>query len=232
MKPIFRRTTIFKLVFLAVIFLLAFTAVRVFDVMNVYREGAVDEIIKEANTAGGILLFLALYAIRPIFVILPASPMAFAGGAIYGRLFGTLIVVTGALISGTFGFFLTRFIGKEYFDRITMHRISRVKSRLEEGSWATVIVLNFIGLPWDLVSIAAGLSKIRYRDFFIGIFVASIPQSLIAVYIGHAIFSIKSAADLLRPGNFVILFVVILGITLPHYIKRRMYVEEREKERR
>lgn len=215
-----KRKTIFKIILVITLLLISFVAVKFFNIVSVYKTGAIDEIIKGSRTAKGILLFLGLYALRPIFAILPASPMAFAGGAMYGKLFGTIIVVIGALISGTFGFFLARFIGKEYFDRITHHRILKVKSKIEEGSWATIIVLNFIGLPWDSVSIAAGLSKIRYRHFFIGIFISSIPQSFIAVYIGNVLLSMRSLADIFKIENLVVVVLIVLGITLPHFIKR------------
>jgi uncharacterized membrane protein YdjX (TVP38/TMEM64 family) len=215
-----KRKTIFKIIFAITLLLIVFVTVKFFNIVSVYKTGAVDEIIKGSRTAEGVLLFLVLYALRPIFAILPASPMAFAGGAMYGKLFGTIVVVIGALISGTFGFFLARFIGKEYFDRITHYRISKIKSKMEEGSWATVIVLNFIGLPWDSVSIAAGLSKISFRHFFIGIFISSIPQSFIAVYIGNVLLSMRSLADVFKIESLIVIVLIVLGITLPHLIKR------------
>ncbi len=217
-----KRNIIFRIILIITIILIAFISIKFFNITRIYKTGAVDEIILEAKTVKGVLSFLILYALRPIFVILPASPMAIAGGVMYGTFLGTLIVVIGALISGTFGFFLARFIGKEYFDRITHGRISKVKAKIEKGSWATIVFLNFVGFPWDFVSIAAGLSKIKYRDFFLGIFISAPPQSFIAVFLGNVLLSVKSFSDISKIEVLIVLVIIILGLTLPHFIKRKI----------
>lgn len=235
-----KRKGIFKIFFILIILIVVFISIKFFNVSRIYKSAEMGGLINELRTFKGALLFIALYSIRPVFVVLPASPMAIAGGAIYGTLVGTIIVVIGALLSGTFGFFMARFIGKEYFDKITHQKISKIlsnsknskglekskifqsKTKIEEGSWATVIFLNFIGLPWDIVSIASGLSKIKYKDFLLGISISSVPQSFIAVYFGNVLFSIRSFSDIFQLKTFIVLILVILGISLPHIIKRRI----------
>lgn len=217
-----KRKIILKIILIIVIVLIVFLSLKFFDIIRIFKTGAVGEIIHKSRTIEGVILFLALYTLRPVFVVLPASPMAIAGGVMYGTLFGTIIVVIGALISGSFGFFLARFIGMEYFDKIIHHKILKVKSKIEEGSWATVIFLNFVGLPWDSVSIASGLSKIKYKDFLLGIFISSIPQSFIAVYLGNVLFSIRSFSEIFKIESLIVIILIILGLTLPHFIKRKI----------
>jgi len=213
---VLRTVLILFIVSLIVVFL------RTNAISEFYKMGNMGVILQNLRTLEGILIFILIYTIRPIFILLPASPMAFAAGAIYGSLFGTVIVIIGALTSGSFGFFIARVIGKGYFDKIAHKRISRLKEKMEHGSWATIISLNFVGLPWDLVSISAGLSKIRYRDFLLGIFISSVPQSLIAVLLGDVVFSIRSLGDVFQLKTIVVLVMVILGVILPHIIKRKM----------
>jgi len=217
-----KKKIILKSLVISVVILIVFLTLKFFNILMIYKTGTLDHIITSGRTFEGVLLFLLLYTLRPVFGILPASPLAIAGGIMYGTLWGTIIVVIGALTSGTFGFFLARYIGKEYFDRITHHRIIKVKSRIEKGSWATVIVMNFIGLPWDFVSIASGLSKIKYKDFLLGISISSIPQSFIAVYLGNVLFNMRSIVDILKFENLIVVVVIILGITLPHYLKNKI----------
>jgi hypothetical protein len=54
-----RRKTIFRLIFLAALLLAGFTAVKVFNVINIYKGEALGEFLKEGRTAQGVFLFLA-----------------------------------------------------------------------------------------------------------------------------------------------------------------------------
>jgi len=97
-----------------------------------------------------------------------------------------------------------------------------LKQKIESGGWASVMFLNFVGFSWDIVSIASGLTKIRYKDFLLAISITSIVQGLITVYFGIVIFSIRSLNDILQPKVLIALAITLLGITLPLIIRKRL----------
>ena len=134
------------------------------DIGSIYKGGEIQELISSLRTVKGALLFITLYAIRPLFIILPASPMAAAGGAIYGTFLGTAIVVIGALISGTIGFFMARFIGKGYLDKIKHSKILRIKNKIEENQEKVDNALN--SLNPEAESLEEAVNKILEMDVF------------------------------------------------------------------
>lgn len=170
---------------------------------------------------GPVVLTLA-YALRPVAPVLPPLPVAIAIGAIYGVAAGLAIVSVGATLAGIFAFSLARFIGRDYIDSLEgKGKIFQVKRRIEEGGWASVMTARFLNVPWDVVSYASGVSRIRFADFLIGTAVAAVPLSFIAVYFGSALGTIHSAGDLLNPGPLTALAVFVLGVSLPLLLKKK-----------
>lgn len=170
---------------------------------------------------GPAVLALA-YSLRPVAPVLPPLPVAIAIGAIYGLATGMVVVTLGATMSGVFAFSLARFIGRDYIDSLQgTGKIFEVKQRIESGGWASVMVARFLNVPWDVVSYASGVSRIRFADFFIGTAIPAVPLSFIAVYFGSAFGNIRSAADLLTAGPLTAVAVFVAGITLPILLKKR-----------
>ena len=170
---------------------------------------------------GPVVLVLA-YSLRPVAPVLPPLPVAIAIGAVYGLATGLVIVSVGATLSALFAFSLARFIGRDYIDSLEgTGKIFEVKRRIESGGWATVMVARFLNVPWDVVSYASGVSRIRFADFLIGTAIPAVPLSFIAVYFGSAFGNIRSAADLLTPGPLTALTVFVAGITLPILLKKK-----------
>ncbi|MFH2028729.1 MAG: VTT domain-containing protein, partial [Nanoarchaeota archaeon] len=200
---------------------LIYISISFYDMIDIYKTGQLSDLIQELRSFKGVLLFMAIYAIRPLFVILPATPMVLAAGAIYGILWGTIIVVFSALLSGTIGFFMARFLGQHIVDKIKHKRFGKIKSRIEKGRWATVISLNFIGISWDFVSIASGLSKIDYKDYLLAICISSPILAFVSVYFGNALFSMITTGNIFQIKTLVAISLVMAGIFLPHLIKRK-----------
>ncbi len=169
------------------------------------------------------LIVLAAYSARPLIPILPPLPVAMAVGALYGTLAGTVIIAIGSTLAGLLAFSLARFVGQDFVNRKQGEgKISRIKQRIESGGWATVMVARFLNVPWDVVSYASGLSRIRLRDFFLGTAIAAVPLSFVAVFFGSALSSIRSMSDLLSPAPLAAFGVFVAGIVIPILVKRRL----------
>jgi uncharacterized membrane protein YdjX (TVP38/TMEM64 family) len=214
------KRNIFKLIALCSILFIIFYFYAFWDIEKLYTATSIQSFFAEFRNLEGTFFFLLVYSIRPFFIVLPASPLALAAGAIWGKLLGLIIVVIGALCSGTVGFFFGRFFGKSFFDKITRGKIGKVKTKIEEGGCVSVVFFNFALLPWDFVSISSGVSKIKYKDFFLGILISSIPQSFIAVYLGHALLSIRSFADIFSIEMLIAVLLLIAGFIVAVVVRK------------
>lgn len=129
----------------------------------------VQEIVKTSGIWGSIIFVIA-YAIATL-LILPVTALNIAGGALYGVLTGLLLTSLGALISALLGFILarsldTKLIASEYN---SADNLSNVGQNLVKGGIGYAFAARLLPvIPYGVVSLAAGLSPIKRRDYLLG----------------------------------------------------------------
>jgi uncharacterized membrane protein YdjX (TVP38/TMEM64 family) len=129
----------------------------------------VQELVKTSGIWGSIIFVIA-YAIATL-LILPVTALNIAGGALYGVLTGLLLTSLGALISALLGFILarsldTKLIASEYN---SADNLSNVGQNLVKGGIGYAFAARLLPvIPYGVVSIAAGISPIKRRDYLLG----------------------------------------------------------------
>ena len=220
-----KRDIIKLLVLFAVLFIITYFYIR-YNISEIYKAESLREWLAQFKTVKGISLLFFLYNIRPFFIILPASPLALAAGAIWGKFFGFILILIGALTSSTIGFFFGRIFGKPFFDRIH-GKIGKIKSKIEKGGIVSVAFFSLIGFSLDFVSIASGLSRISYKDFITAILIVGPLQGFIAVYLGDFLINLRSIQDIFSYQILIILGLLGLGFVMSVFTKK--YLEKKKK---
>jgi len=158
------------------------------------------------------LLFIVLCAVKPVFVFLPSFGLTIVAGTLFGTLWGTLYVVVGGALSTMVGYYFAQWTGRE----TARHVISRspffsgIEERSRTKPFRTVLYLRIINLPWDAVSYWAGLTGIRFRDFYAASLIPLVPISFLYTYCGSHVF------DPLSAGFIVPLAIIFLLGAVPH----------------
>jgi uncharacterized membrane protein YdjX (TVP38/TMEM64 family) len=129
----------------------------------------VQEIVKTSGIWGSIIFVIA-YAIATL-LILPVTALNIAGGALYGVLTGLLLTSLGALISALLGFILARSLGTKLItsEYNSADNLSNVGQNLDKGGIGYAFAARLLPvIPYGVVSLAAGLSPIKRRDYLLG----------------------------------------------------------------
>lgn len=129
----------------------------------------VQELVKTSGIWGSIIFVIA-YAIATLLV-LPVTALNIAGGALYGVLTGLLLTSLGALISALLGFILARSLGTKLItsEYNSADNLSNVGQNLDKGGIGYAFAARLLPLiPYGVVSIAAGISPIKRRDYLLG----------------------------------------------------------------
>lgn len=140
--------------------------------------------IKELGLIGPItIIFLIASAI--IISPIPSAPVALVSGALYGHTFGTIYVVLGALLGALLAFMISRKLGYDYINKKLHHRMP-VKI---VGSQNTLMMIVFVTrlapfISFDVISYAAGLTKLTYSRFIIATLMGVIPISFVLAHLG------------------------------------------------
>lgn len=157
----------------------------------------IQQIVKDAGAFGAVIFVIA-YAIAT-FLILPVTAFNIAGGALYGLESGLLLTSMGALLSALLTFIFARSLGDRFIqigDRWSNW------SDLSESLVAGGIGYSFASrlfplIPYGVVSIAAGLSPIKRRDYFIGTLLGTPLGIAPFVFLGSTGAAMTSSRDVL-----------------------------------
>lgn len=161
-------------------------------------------------------IYIVLYAIRPL-ILFPATLLTVASGLIFGPWLGIVFTIIGENASANFGFFLARWMGRDWVSAHEHGAIVKWEGRLRENGLVTVLIMRLIYLPFDAVNFGCGLTSISHRDFFIGTFIGIIPALVSFVLFG-------GTASATEENRYLVLglaiFFFILGLIIARVLHK------------
>ncbi len=191
------------------------------------------EAIKQYTESFGILapvMFILLYTLKAVFFIIPTTPFAVAGGYLFGAFLGTIYSLISITLGSALVFCISRkfrghFAEKAVGNRELKHFDVFFKKR---GKAALFIARATPELfPTDVVSFAAGLAKIRFRDYLLLTFLGSIPNMLLLNLFGG---QLSQGLSPIALAILVVLGLIILGYLFRHRLRVLLIKEIKEYE--
>lgn len=141
------------------------------------------------------LVFVGLKASTYVVAPLSGTPVKLAGGALFGFWEGAALGLTGDLLGGSINFWIARLFRDKAITRLSGRKAIKQIDDLTEhvGGWRALVAARlFLSSLYDFISYAAGLSKLPFKQFFLVSFLAGIPSTLMASWIGNAAVTNKS----------------------------------------
>lgn len=174
------------------------------------------------NGIWGALIYVLLYAVRPL-IVFPSTVLTLAGGFVFGPVLGVIYTVIASNISSTIAYFVGHFFGAGLLkDDGSDGLIQRYARRMRENSFETVMVMRFIFLPYDAVSYLAGFLRIKYLPFILATALGSIPGTMAFIGFGASIETFDGTLPKLNPTTLGISFAIfIVSILLSRMFKKR-----------
>ncbi len=131
------------------------------------------------------LVFIIIYSLKPIVFIIPASLLSIVAGNIFGSFYAFIYSMIGCFFSATVAFFIARVLGKPFVDNVVKGKIIKIDSSVEKHGFVIMLLmrLSFV-FPYDALSYACGLTKVKYKDFILGSVLGIIPEMIVYSYIG------------------------------------------------
>ncbi|MBI5823394.1 MAG: TVP38/TMEM64 family protein [Chloroflexi bacterium] len=174
------------------------------------------------NGFWGVLIYVILYAVRPL-ILFPATFLSVAAGFVFGPFLGVLYTIIASNISSTIAYFVGHFFGEGMLkDDGSDNLVQRYARRMRENSFETVMIMRFIFLPYDAVSYLAGFLRIKYLPFILATALGSIPGTMAFIGFGASIETFDGALPKLNPVTLGFSFAIfILSIAFSRVFKKR-----------
>lgn len=179
-----RKTFPFLVVTIVIVVVLAVLIYRSDTPVELPDRAQIQGWVEAAGVLGPIVI-VALMTIAIVASPIPSAPIAMAAGAAYGHTLGTALVVIGAELGAILAFILARRLGRPFVERHLGQRVSA--GLLGSQNMLTFLVFGSRLLPFlsfDMISYAAGLSKLHFWRFAIATLTGIIPASFLLAHVG------------------------------------------------
>lgn len=133
-------------------------------------------------------VFVAIRAFQTVIKIIPAEPLEIGSGVLYGTWGGLCLCMLGTLIGSFIIIALTKVFGRSLVSAfIPIEKIESMKFlRDEKKVYFTLFFIYLIpGTPKDVLTYAAGLTKLDMRKFLLVTGVARIPSIISSTWCGQ-----------------------------------------------
>ena len=158
------------------------------------------------------VVFIVIYALRGAVLVIPVGIMSFAGGLAFGKWFGTIYILIGATLGASLSFLIARYFGRQFIETFSwLHKgkIKQFDDGIEKNGFRMMLFIRLIPLfQYDAVNFGSGLSKMKFRDFFIGSFIGMAPGGFINAMLGSSLENIISVQFFAALGFFILLMFI------------------------
>lgn len=205
-----KKETINKIKFTIFIVFIVCILVLVISNWKTIKHLEIQKLLKYLESIGPIamIVYLGMYVIKPFFIVIPANMLALGGGIVFGPVKGFLLSMIGFWISGTIAFYISRFLGKDFVESIIGKKLMKLDNNMEKNGFKILFLLRLPPvLPYDPLSYACGLTKIKYIDFIIASLIGVVPETICYSIIGREAHNPLSPKFLV-PITFLIVAVV------------------------
>jgi pyruvate/2-oxoglutarate dehydrogenase complex dihydrolipoamide dehydrogenase (E3) component/uncharacterized membrane protein YdjX (TVP38/TMEM64 family) len=170
------------------------------------------------------LAFLLLYVVVTGASLPGAAILTLVAGAIFGLLWGTIIVSFASSIGATLAFLSSRYILRDWVQSKYGEKLKPLNEGVaREGAFYLFALRLVPAFPFFLINLAMGLTPLKTRTFYWVSQLGMLPGTLVYVYAGTQLGQFRISAGLI--GAFILLgiFPLIAKKALDAIKARKVY---------
>lgn len=198
-----KKKTISKIVLIAIIVLtvVLYFAITSFNAtMNnfVSKLGSLNlesviELIRGYGAYAAVISFF-LMILQSILSPIPALLITLSNAAVFGWWKGALLSFWSSMVGAALCFYIARTLGRDVVEKITTKTgLAKVDEFFERYGKNSILICRLLPfVSFDIVSYAAGLTPIKFWDFFIATGLGQLPATIVYSYLGNLAGSTKT----------------------------------------
>jgi len=212
------------LLLLALLLLISLAAYELSDLVTLEKIKAHKTEIRAFLDEHYLLCLVAFFVACTLFINSPvplAAALKFLGGFFFGFYQGALYNILATIIACLVGFSLSRYALKEHFEKLYYRRLQAIEDEIERNGFYYFLSLRLVlVVPYFLINILAGISRLSFRQFFFSTALGVIPGSLVYANGGAKLEQIDSLQDLFRSDILFAFAGILLLVWLPKLLHR------------
>jgi len=189
------------------------------------QQAAIDRYFL-AHPLGTAAIYFTVYVVVTALSLPGAAIMTLVGGAIFGLLWGTIIVSFASTIGATLAFLVARFILRDAVQRRFGESLKAINAGMRRDGALYLFMLRLVpAFPFWVINLVMALTPIRAVTFFLVSQIGMLAGTIVYVNAGTQLARIETVGGILSPGligAFVLLGLFpLIAQSLVRALKRR-----------
>jgi uncharacterized membrane protein YdjX (TVP38/TMEM64 family) len=174
------------------------------------------------------MLLALLFLVSTLSPFFPEFMLSVAAGFIFGVTIGSVFAITSVTVAASANFTIARRDGRHVVERIfDLHSAREIRWTATRVTPAMVFLTWLLpSINFDLISYAAGLSKMKYQTFLALTSTGTALSSVILVFLGDNLRSGGAVTVVATLMVYTIVGIALYAKELPPWFSRRDPVED------
>lgn len=153
--------------------------------------------------------YFIVYMLMIAFSLPGAIPLTLAGGAIFGPLYGILLVSFASTLGASLAFAASRLFFKDYIQKRFAEQLVKINEGIKNNGTFYLLSLRLMPIfPHSLVNFSMALTPIKLRHFMLVSQIGTLPATILYTYAGLSLSQISSPKDIFTARILIILCLV------------------------
>ncbi len=162
-----------------------------------------------ANQALTIAAFFAFYVAVTGLSLPGAAVMTLVAGALFGLLWGVVIVSFASTLGATLAFLVSRFLLRDWVQSKFADRLAPFNRGVEKDGAFYLFALRLVpAVPFFVINLVMGLTPIKTVMYYLVSQVGMLPGTIVYVYAGTQLAELDSLGGIFSP-NIIAAFVLL-----------------------
>ena len=212
-----------------------FSVIDIKDLTNYEFINLNKEIIFKYKTENFLFLTIIFIIFSIIWILLLGFvfPLLVFSGFLFGKWWGTLIVVTSVAIGATLLYMLANFFFQDVIKQKLVSKFYKLKELFIKNDILYFMIFRFLGgIPFAIQNVLPVLFDMSVKNYFIATFVGCMPTMFIPVAIGSGIEEVidqneeLSFLTVLSFPEIYIPIIVFISILFTAFVVRKLYFKQ------
>ena len=219
-----KRLVLFALIAAAVAAFFAFDLHRYFTLDFFKAQQAAIDTYYRAHPIQTAAIYFAIYVVVTGLSLPGAAVMTLAGGAIFGLLWGTVIVSFASTIGATLAFLASRFLLRDWVQSKFGDKLKTFNDGVaKEGAFYLFALRLVPAFPFVAINLLMGLAPIRTWTYLWVSQLGMLAGTIVYVYAGTTLGEFRISIELLAAFTLLGVFPLIAKKTLEAIKSRKVY---------
>ena len=187
--------------------------------------------LKNSNLFLLSIIFLGL-TILWVFPFLGfGSPVALMGGFIFGKWIGTLLVVLGLSIGGTFIYLFGSYFLKKLIREKFLNKFQNLEQKFKKSEFIYLFLFRIVGgVPWQLQCLLPTLFDVKLKNYFLSTLCGIVPGVFVFVSIGSGLekvidqnSEVPGITDIIFSPDIYLPIIAFIGLILLSIFLRKLF---------